>query len=810
MALHKKRRLQLHPKNGGSTMKKARSSLLSDCAMKVPVVVLNKLNLEFEHQSSKQKVKEPVNRLRSDQDRQDDKPSDEPDHSKLSPSPPALNELLASNISNSSDHQQQGALEIRGCTLPAKEQMKVPVVRLSRLNIQAKAQEEESTNESDHKKHRAQDDKPSDEPAHIKLSPSPPALNELLASNISNSSDHQQQGALEIRGCTLPAKEQMKVPVVRLSRLNIQAKAQEEESTNESDHKKHRAQVAGPGNSKAHDEMALSPVAQSPRLRHRTGFTKTYDQQDCYQKTVCRKQLRVQLVRMNIESKNQLERPATDEGDNDHVQPPDSSVLNVQHENEGEQSPDDSDSDQLNEKDLENLCPYEIQRLKTIKQNEKFLKSIKLLEVASTLCQLHKRKIVRREKPQIETVMRRSDRLQGIRALEQMIEKTRLHTIPEKFDIPPSSVNMFPKNNVDHGAWITFQDTWKSISKFAKPSRNECRDLSSYLNNLKSLTTEKRATAYAYVLSGNACCIAIHPSNTHTLVAAGDRLGVIGLWDTKRQSAGVYQFLLHSRTCSLAFSPSNAAHLLSAGREGTVRCGDVSRSVFDEIYHGEERLSSFDFLSADGSVLIVSHFDSTLSVIDRRTPLNTHDVRGFLHLNYVRTVNVHPLERNLCVVAGDGSALIYDVRKLSTSGTMPVMSLLGHAKGVSTASFSPCTGNHIVTGGTDRVVRIFRFKDMENPYPVKSIGFIGSTTAGLIPTFWDPKQENCFGQGLKSSHYLNMFNVKGEVVHQVIRPPTFPQNCVYAFHPTRDLMVSGSIRGTVCVWRNKLDAHEEN
>ncbi|XP_073509612.1 WD repeat-containing protein 76 [Phyllobates terribilis] len=351
MASHKKRHLDLDPKHGSSTVKKACTPLVSDCAMKVPVVVLHKLNLELDHQNRKWNVKEPDHRACSEQDRQEDQRLDDnPVHSKLSPSPLAFNELLASNISNSSNH-------------------------------------------------------------------------------------HLQQGTLEIRGCTSPAKEHAKVPVVRVLRLNIQTKAQEEESTNESDSEKPQDQVPALGNSNADDKMALTPFEQNTLLPHSTEITRNNDQQDCDQKAVCRKQLKVQLFRMNIETKNQVEKQATSERDSDHedVQPTICSLLNVQHENQEELSTDDSDSDQCNEQDLENLSLYERQRLKNIKQNAKFLKSIKLLEVSSALYRLKKQKtVVRREKPHIDTVMRRSNRLQGIASSSQMLRGKRQYAIQEK------------------------------------------------------------------------------------------------------------------------------------------------------------------------------------------------------------------------------------------------------------------------------------------------------------------------------------------------------------------------------------------
>lgn len=47
---------------------------------------------------------------------------------------------------------------------------------------------------------------------------------------------------------------------------------------------------------------------------------------------------------------------------------------------------------------------------------------------------------------------------------------------------------------------------------------------------------------------------------------------------------GVYLFQPHSQPVScLYFSPANPAHLLSLSYDGTLRCGDFSRAVFEEV-----------------------------------------------------------------------------------------------------------------------------------------------------------------------------------------------------------------------------------
>ncbi|MGH0190448.1 UNVERIFIED_CONTAM: hypothetical protein FKN15_046187 [Acipenser sinensis] len=82
---------------------------------------------------------------------------------------------------------------------------------------------------------------------------------------------------------------------------------------------------------------------------------------------------------------------------------------------------------------------------------------------------------------------------------------------------------------------------------------------------------------------------------------------------------GVYLFEPHSRpVCCMYFSASHPAHLLTLSYDGTIRCADVNKAVFDDVYQREGRLSCFDFLSKDGSTLIAGGCNGNVMVVDRR------------------------------------------------------------------------------------------------------------------------------------------------------------------------------------------------
>ncbi|XP_075714545.1 uncharacterized protein LOC142749880 isoform X2 [Rhinoderma darwinii] len=219
-----------------------------------------------------------------------------------------------------------------------------------------------------------------------------------------------------------------KLPVVKLPRLEGWLDFKENRFS-KSHRERYSDQVPSPTFSKARNRMALLTLPHNVLLPPKTDFTRKGDQQEgdpgnkaCASlESVCLKQPVVHLTRLNIEPKNHLNRQAKDETNSehhhDHVQP-DHSAFTVQPEDQEEQSIYDSDSDQFDEQDLENLSAYELERRKNIKQNAKFLKSLKLFGVASTLNQARRPWVKR---PPGEA-LRRSMRLQGIKPLEKHLQ----------------------------------------------------------------------------------------------------------------------------------------------------------------------------------------------------------------------------------------------------------------------------------------------------------------------------------------------------------------------------------------------------
>ncbi|KAK2505847.1 hypothetical protein MC885_019814, partial [Smutsia gigantea] len=258
----------------------------------------------------------------------------------------------------------------------------------------------------------------------------------------------------------------------------------------------------------------------------------------------------------------------------------------------------------------------------------------------------------------------------------------------------------------------------------------------------------------------------------------------------------------------LYFSPANPAHILSLSYDGTLRCGDFSRSVFEEVYRDERSsFSSFDFLAGDASTLIVGHWDGRMSLVDRRTPGTSYEKLINSSLRKIRTVHVHPVHRQYFITAGLRDIHIYDARHLNPRGRQPLISLTEHTKSIASAYFSPLTGNRIVTTCADCKLRIFDSSCIASQIPLLTTIRHNTLTGRWLTRFqavWDPKQEDCVIVGsMAHPRRVEIFHETGKLVHSFFGGECLASVCsINAVHPTRYTLAGGNSSGKIHVFMN--------
>ncbi|XP_058521902.1 WD repeat-containing protein 76 [Ochotona princeps] len=467
--------------------------------------------------------------------------------------------------------------------------------------------------------------------------------------------------------------------------------------------------------------------------------------------------------------------------------------------------------------DFSGLSPYERKRLKNISENANFFASLHLSESAARLREMIKTRKppeFKRKKPkkkENEIGCRRSMRL-----LKVDPSGIPLPAAPEQPPVeedenpllPPGPLEMTPENREDsNDLFKEFLLTWtemdKSSSKNSEKTLSSIKSYKAYLNGMVI-----NEDTVCKVTQGAVFSVAFHPSETRILVAAGAKSGQVGLWDLSRcpKEDGVYLFHPHSQPVScLYFSPANPAHLLSLSYDGTLRCGDFSRAVFEEVYRNESSgFSSFDFLAEDGCTLLVGHWDGNVSLVDRRTPGTSYEKLVNSSSRKIRTVHVHPVQRQYFITAGLSDVHIYDARNLKPR-SRPLVAVTEHPKSIASAYFSPLTGNRVVTTCADCKLRVFDSSSVCSRMPLLSTIRHNTITGRWLTRFqavWDPKQEDCFIVGsMAHPRRVEVFHETGKSVHSFFGGECLASVCsINSMHPTRYILAGGNSSGKIHVF----------
>ncbi|NXK67531.1 WDR76 protein, partial [Sylvietta virens] len=448
------------------------------------------------------------------------------------------------------------------------------------------------------------------------------------------------------------------------------------------------------------------------------------------------------------------------------------------------------------------LSAYERKRLKNITENAKFFAALKLHESAARLNQLTTKRqshVTKRAKPkkvEDEPERRRSMRLLRVEPVDIPLLETLAPPVAAEYpQVPGGPLPMVPEDQAENSKWTeALLSTWMRISELkAEDADKGTPDIKRYQESLSSMVLGEENVRK--VVKTRVCSMAIHPSESTTLVAAGDKSGHIGLWNVSCGTEdGAHIFIPHSYQVScMHFSPCNPAHLLSLGSD-TLRCGDVTRAVFDEICRSEENFSCFDFLEENACTAIVSQWAGDVAVVDRRTPGLSWELSADIGFGRTRTVHVHPVNRQYFLAAGSVDVCVFDVRYLKAKGNKPLSSLTGHTKSVASAYFSPVTGSRVVTVCADDKLRTFLFPCRHN-----------NNTGRWLTRFraiWDPKQEHCFLVGsMAQPRQIQVFQDTGKLLHSFCNMDCLSSVCsINVVHPSQNILVGGNSSGRLHVF----------
>ncbi|XP_030915530.1 WD repeat-containing protein 76, partial [Geospiza fortis] len=461
------------------------------------------------------------------------------------------------------------------------------------------------------------------------------------------------------------------------------------------------------------------------------------------------------------------------------------------------------------------LSAYERKRLKNIRENAKFFAALKLHESAARLNQLtttRQSRVTKRAKPkkvEDEPARRRSMRLLREPPLDVPLLETFARPEAEEYpQVPVGPLPMVPEDQAESSKWTeALLNTWMRISEVkVEDAERGTPDIKRYQESLSSMVL--REENIRKVVKSRVCSMAIHPSESTILVAAGDKLGHVGLWNVScGTEEGAHTFIPHNFNVNcMHFSPCNPAHLLSLSND-TLRFGDVTRAVFDEICRSEEDLSCFDFLEENACTAIVSRWDGPVAVVDRRTPGVSSELCVDIGFRRTRTVHVHPVNKQYFLAAGSTDVCVFDVRYLrNTKENKPLSSLTGHTKSVASAYFSPVTGSRVVTVCADDWLRVYDTTSLSSTVTLLSSIRHNNNTGRWLTRFraiWDPKQEHCFLVGsMAQPRRIEVFQDTGKLLHSFYNVDCLSSVCsINVVHPSQSILVGGNSSGRLHVFK---------
>jgi len=276
---------------------------------------------------------------------------------------------------------------------------------------------------------------------------------------------------------------------------------------------------------------------------------------------------------------------------------------------------------------------------------------------------------------------------------------------------------------------------------------------------------------------------------------------------------------------SLQFHPQDSSKLYTSSYDGTVRCMDVNKGSLDFVY-GTREADDAGWLQyaqlgggASATVMYLCDSEGGLTAVDIRSKSKVWGVQ--CHGKKVNTVSVHPLQPEYVVTASlERCCKIWDVRKMAKAKkkATPVVTLFDELS-VNSAHFSP-DGKAILSVQSSYFLRLYydahtRSGEVQ-PGDACCNARHDNKTGRYLSVFhaaWDPKADHAFVVGsMMQPRQVEIYSAsratkKGNKAKctriMSLQDPNWMASVQSrnAFHPRRDVVVSGNASGKAHVFR---------
>lgn len=328
------------------------------------------------------------------------------------------------------------------------------------------------------------------------------------------------------------------------------------------------------------------------------------------------------------------------------------------------------------------------------------------------------------------------------------------------------------------------------------------RNAKAMLSRLSELVIDD--TTIQKVVPSRITGLAVHPSITTTLVFAGDKLGNFGFLKLGQGEKVVEAYSPHtSGLMCLKIRPNEPQKIYSGSYDDTLRCADIERGIFDEVFRVSDDVGVMWFDWMLDNSMIVSHANGDVSFVDVRAQQKQTGVYS-LHDRKVRTIDAHPT-KSWCFLTGstDSKAKLWDARMLSKKKPSPIATLQHH-RSCSAAFFSPVEGNSIVTTSFDDTLRIFDCSQVTEKDVRQQVVLKHNNNTGrwLTPfkAVWMPGCDELFLVGsMEYPRRIEVYSSGGSLQRRITAESLSSICSLIDVHPERLVIAGGNSSGKVHV-----------
>ncbi|VVC43138.1 Hypothetical protein CINCED_3A001417 [Cinara cedri] len=309
--------------------------------------------------------------------------------------------------------------------------------------------------------------------------------------------------------------------------------------------------------------------------------------------------------------------------------------------------------------------------------------------------------------------------------------------------------------------------------------------------------------------------LAVHPSETSLIIAAGDLKGYIAFYNKNDSTNSPTTYKVHDTSVNcLSFCSWDPYKLFSTSHDGSVRCGDIVNYTFDMIYN--TKLWVNDTTNSNFSTHTTWHTEyernlligcgaGRVDLVDMRTP-NKIQKTIQCHKRSVRTVQCHPLQNHYFLTSSAlGEVSLWDIRNVTDKSLNPVLQFEHNA--VMKSAFFSHSGINMISTSTDNFIRIFNTSELNETAskPVKKIPHNNNTGKWLsvIKAKWTPGRDDIFftGSMISNPKRIEMYSSSGILLHNLIDKDYMTTYCpVIEAHPTQAIYVGGNSSGRIHIY----------